>query len=336
MKQHPIPQNILDIEFKLFTKFTVKEFVYIALGFGFGGIFLYLFTKAIIPAFIAIPIFIFSSGTGLFLGLVPINDQKADVFMTNFLRAIRKPTLRVWKNRSFDEKVEGMANDRGLTLTQGSLDRKQQDVAEKKDLKIIGGAAASMPANQFLEQQQIAILDQEEELKLQQIEALANANGLGTENGTAVQAEIEIPLPVEATIESDSLPIGGELSIEQKAEETIPSQPNQQQNVITLTNETITQYAIEIEGLVQLNNSINIQLVNKEGYPIAQATVMIKDQAGGLLQVIQSSQDGLVISNRSFSTGEYSVEIKHDQYTFPSLYYILEGMNYPPVRIGAI
>ena len=40
MKQHPIPQNVLDVEFKLFTKFTVREFAYIAIGFGFGGIFI--------------------------------------------------------------------------------------------------------------------------------------------------------------------------------------------------------------------------------------------------------------------------------------------------------
>jgi len=96
MKQHAIPQNILDVEFKIFTKFTLKEFAYLAIGIGTGGLFLFLYAKDQIPAIIAIPIFIVSSGIGIFFALVPINDQPADKFLKNFLVAIKKPTRRVW------------------------------------------------------------------------------------------------------------------------------------------------------------------------------------------------------------------------------------------------
>ena len=40
MRQHAIPQNILDVEFKIFTKFTLKEFAYLGIGVGIGGVFL--------------------------------------------------------------------------------------------------------------------------------------------------------------------------------------------------------------------------------------------------------------------------------------------------------
>ena len=104
MRQHAIPQNILDIEFKLFTKFTLKEFAYLAIGLGIGGIMIYLVVSGIIPPILGIPIFVVSAGTGAFLGLVPINDQDADVYIKNYIKAITNPTQRVWLNKELKEK----------------------------------------------------------------------------------------------------------------------------------------------------------------------------------------------------------------------------------------
>lgn len=103
MRQHPIPQNVLDIEFKLFTRFTLKEFAYLALGIGTGGIFLYFTVQGSIPGVIGIPIFAILAGIGTFLALVPINDQPADKAITNFFSAINRPTQRVWLNEALKE-----------------------------------------------------------------------------------------------------------------------------------------------------------------------------------------------------------------------------------------
>jgi hypothetical protein len=104
MRQHAIPQNILDVEFKLFTKFTLKEFAYLAIGFGIGGIMIYLTVSNIIPGVLGIPVCIISCGAGIFLGLVPINDQDADVFIKNYISAITNPTQRVWLTKDMKEK----------------------------------------------------------------------------------------------------------------------------------------------------------------------------------------------------------------------------------------
>ena len=103
MRQHPIPQNVLDIEFKIFTRFTLKEFAYLALGIGTGGIFLYFSIRGDIPGAIGIPIFAVLSGIGAFLALVPVNDQPADKAIANFFTAINKPTQRVWLNEDLKE-----------------------------------------------------------------------------------------------------------------------------------------------------------------------------------------------------------------------------------------
>ena len=103
MKQHPIPQNVLDVEFKLFTKLTLKEFAYLAAGILAGSVFLLLNNQVGLPGIIAWPAFILLSGVGLFFALVPINDQSADEFIKNYFQAINKPTQRVWLNKQMKE-----------------------------------------------------------------------------------------------------------------------------------------------------------------------------------------------------------------------------------------
>ena len=100
MRQHAIPQNVLDVEFKLFTKFTLREFTYLAIGISTGGIFLFYTTRGEIPGIIGVPIFVIFSALGAFFALIPINDQPADKFIINYFTAINKPTQRVWLNNA--------------------------------------------------------------------------------------------------------------------------------------------------------------------------------------------------------------------------------------------
>ncbi len=133
MKQHAIPQNVLDVEFKLFTKFTLKEFSYLAIGVGFGGLMLYLTVGGDIPKIIGIPTFILSSLAGIFLALVPINDQSADKFIQSYIRAITNPTQRVWISK--DDK-----NKRAKPNVKPSEDGKLIPKSSKEKKKKIVGA----------------------------------------------------------------------------------------------------------------------------------------------------------------------------------------------------
>lgn len=137
MRQHPIPQNVLDVEFKLFTKFTLKEFAYLAIGIGIGGVFLYLTTKGQFPGIVGIPLFLFFSGIGVFMALVPINDQPADRFFSNFIYAINRPTQRVWLNKDLkDERVKPLiqAQKKKTKIFGGSkIEVKESDVVAEND-----------------------------------------------------------------------------------------------------------------------------------------------------------------------------------------------------------
>ena len=103
MRQHAIPQNVLDVQFKLFERFTIKQFVWIAGGLGLAGILINWTSEHVLPAQLSIPAAIMSGGIGCFMGMVPINGQDADTFLRNYFMAINAPTQRVWLSKEMKQ-----------------------------------------------------------------------------------------------------------------------------------------------------------------------------------------------------------------------------------------
>jgi DNA-binding protein len=164
MRQHPIPQNVLDVEFKLFTKFTLKEFAYIATGVAIGAIFIYLWTENRMPGILAFPSFIFFSGIGLILGLVPIQDQPADRLLSNYVKAINRPTLRVWHGEEMKLRIKARESAGKVGIVEA-----QQ--------------AATKPVN---------LVDLDEEQKLKNLDQLMDETGLKQEQIPPSQQVITI------------------------------------------------------------------------------------------------------------------------------------------------
>ncbi|MGI5897990.1 MAG: PrgI family protein [Candidatus Dojkabacteria bacterium] len=167
MRQHAIPQNVLDVEFKLFTKFTLKEFAYLAVGVGFGGLMIYLVVSNIIPALLGVPVCIVSSTIGIILGLVPINDQDADKFIQSYITAINNPTQRTWLNKEMkEERIKPLVKP----TEDGTLIHKDQ---KKKKKKIIGvGLDKTEKIKENIEQvkDEMDILETKTEEKVQQLD----------------------------------------------------------------------------------------------------------------------------------------------------------------------
>ena len=113
MQQHPIPHNILDIEYKLVGNFTIKQFAFLATGFGIGGLFVYGYVSnpKAMPAWLAFPAFAIFGGLGIFM-IVKIGNQTGDIFLKNFIRAIFRPTRRVWQSKNFNQKIDKVLETR--------------------------------------------------------------------------------------------------------------------------------------------------------------------------------------------------------------------------------
>lgn len=93
MKQHAVPQAIMEVEFNLFGAMNVRQFGYVA-GAGGVGYFAYL----IMPGLLKWPVAIICVLFGLALAFVPIDDRPMDQWVTNFLLSLKRETRRVWKS----------------------------------------------------------------------------------------------------------------------------------------------------------------------------------------------------------------------------------------------
>lgn len=90
--QHPVPQHVLGVEFKLIGGLTIKQF-----GYAGGSIILaYLTYASILPLVFKIPLAIFIAILGLSIAFLPVNERSMDEYLKNFLIAITSPTERVW------------------------------------------------------------------------------------------------------------------------------------------------------------------------------------------------------------------------------------------------
>ena len=92
-RQHPIPQNFMDVEFKIVGDFTVRQFIYLCAT----GLPTYLIYQAPIQGFLkTIGVLVFGL-LGIILVFVPIDDRSADVWVVNFFRAVYGNNRRVWR-----------------------------------------------------------------------------------------------------------------------------------------------------------------------------------------------------------------------------------------------
>ena len=117
MRQHPI-QNVLDVEFKLFTKFTLRS-LYLAIGVSVGDSFSTTHLRAV-PAVVGIPLCHIFRYRGI-LCFSTYNDQPADKVISNFFTAINRPTQSMVKQYSKEPENKASIAQRPLS-NRGSQD----------------------------------------------------------------------------------------------------------------------------------------------------------------------------------------------------------------------
>jgi len=137
MEPHPVPQNILDVEFKLFGAFTLKQFGKILAGCLIGiGIFLIN-----INILIKIPLVIISVFGGILLAIIP----NFGVWLEGFLKALFISPRYVWEKKtqtpeilSNQAAVVNVEKDRNI---ESSLNKKKLDINELPLDKLFGTQA---------------------------------------------------------------------------------------------------------------------------------------------------------------------------------------------------
>jgi hypothetical protein len=91
-KQHAVPQNVMDVEFKLIGDLTMRQFAYLLVC----GILAYVSYSTIIGIF-KWPFTIVFTLLGIALAFIPIQDRGMDEWVINFTTAMFMPTQRIWR-----------------------------------------------------------------------------------------------------------------------------------------------------------------------------------------------------------------------------------------------
>lgn len=91
-KQHAVPQNIMDVEFKIIGELTMRQFAYLMVG---GG--LAFASATYVGGFFKWPFALFFVILALSFAFVPIEDRGLDQWVVAFFRAVYTPTQKVWK-----------------------------------------------------------------------------------------------------------------------------------------------------------------------------------------------------------------------------------------------
>jgi hypothetical protein len=92
-RQHPIPQNVMDVEFKVVGDLTVRQLMYLFAG----GIFAYIIYRSELPGFWRIIILFITIVITIAIAFIPYEERGLDKWLMSFLKAMTMPTQMVWR-----------------------------------------------------------------------------------------------------------------------------------------------------------------------------------------------------------------------------------------------
>jgi PrgI family protein len=95
MQQHPIPQNVMSVEFQLVGNLTLRQFGYLAAG----SMLVFLLFLLPITEYVKYPLMAVAAIFFAILVWIPVNDIGLDRWVVAFFRAINSPTKRVWRRQ---------------------------------------------------------------------------------------------------------------------------------------------------------------------------------------------------------------------------------------------
>jgi hypothetical protein len=95
-RKHAVPQNVMDVEFKVVGDITLRQLGYLLAG---GALF-YTFFNLGLPNFWAWTLAIASAGMALLIAFVPIEERPLEKWLLLFLKAMRYDTQLIWRKSS--------------------------------------------------------------------------------------------------------------------------------------------------------------------------------------------------------------------------------------------
>lgn len=96
VKQHAVPQNIMQVEFKVIGDLTMRQFFYLVVA----ALFAFAMYKTGLPSLIRLPLTLLIAGAGVAIAFLPIEERGLDQWVVSFFNSVYSPTQRIWKKET--------------------------------------------------------------------------------------------------------------------------------------------------------------------------------------------------------------------------------------------
>lgn len=341
MERHPVPQNLMDVEFKLFGALTIRQFGYLAAGCLIGVMFYF----SGIPEILRIIFVGLSVGLGFFMSLVKINGQSSTIWLSNFILSMIVPQERLWKKSPIVPEV--LKEDPTLKLT-----------SDKNLVQILSNKSriGSFPINPLAQlEKEETPLDKEEKMELDKIEEhfdflfeslpqIQESNANTSRPGTFARKD-EIIEKMESPIVSKPKTIAQAFPSDNSDKTVVYSNSSfatlvkpmkaEVNRPMTITNIPSSSALDKNSNLVDNVNYVKGLVLSKDQKPLANVKVGITDSKGQLIKTIISDNSGTFSTTTSLPNGEYIVDCDSKGIDFGRFTLSLNGQKQYLIKIVA-
>jgi hypothetical protein len=300
MEEHPVPHNVLEIEFKLFGNFSVRQFVKMMAG---AAIALAVFVLQL-PSIVAIPIIVVSIGYGIGSAMIPEFDRKANtiigaIFVSPRYVWKRTPVSPEYLTRDYEQNVvnskASVTNTKGVKVNESELEQILTLRSQRKNLPT--GLMADTPLSKTVESEDFVDFHPGSVTAENFDQYYMQAFG-------AVQPKVveQKPKPVQ-------MPNPAPAHINNLAEATT-----------TTTSSPNALYGIAVD---------------RKDQPIAAAEITVLNQDQKEIEQCTTGDDGRFTTQNKLPAGEYYVKLKKSGYKFEEFKITITSGNLPAFRFRA-
>lgn len=328
MERHPVPQNIMDVEFKLFGALTIKQFTYAAGGF----VVALLVYFSGLPDVLRWPFIGLALAVGFFLSVVKINGQSSTVFVSNFIISMFEPQERLWKKSAIVPdilKEDNNSQARRIEEVTGLIKKGKMDSIAPKPL-----ADVEIPESE----KQLVVAEEE---NLKQIEKHFNFlfEDLPQVATASVNPQIKIIVKqAENPIINKPQTLAGGVAAQQQLNDTVYQGSNYAVGFKPMNNQNPRPLTVSFNKNVNLKetNYLKGYIVNASGEPIESAAVYMLNKNGQIIRNATSLKNGSFAIASGIETGDYLIDVKKEGFKFPRYSVSLKGDKIMEIKLQAL
>lgn len=351
MEQHPVPKNVLTVEFKLFGSLTVNQFVRILIG-GFAGLGIYALN---LNPLIGIPLIVIVVGTFVLSALI----KDFQVRLYGILRSLFVSPRYVWRKQESvpDILIDNKAASVKAAAAVAAGKQSNKTIADISLDRLLDARAAAVLSKQPEAEggtnfDRVYGREYEDEAPPRAVgqslqpsrDTLAGVPATGQEVRVGPNSSVVVqpvrnttPRPMVAAAVSEKEQIETDY-IESLAEQEIQglqdklteltrqgASPEAKQEVIDRINQLYAGVKKTVASAAPAEQAKKLDpkrmvygvVVDKKGEPIRDAQVSVFDTQGNQVGPVGiSGEDGRFAVENEFASGEYVVSLSHPTYQF--------------------